>query len=161
MRQGPARSVLDHVERKTRMRVSELGREGRGHTSSLIFETGDRVVETLEAHARRAGMKAAHLVALGAFESATLAYFDWKKKEYIEIPVNEQVEVASLVGNIGTQDGAPAVHIHCVLGRRDGSTIAGHLVEAEVRPTLELFLTVYDDQLVRRTDEDSGLPLIR
>ena len=67
------------------MRVSELGREGRGHTSSLIFETGDKVVETLEGHARRTGMKAAHFVGLGAFASATLAYFDWKKKDYVEL----------------------------------------------------------------------------
>jgi uncharacterized protein len=143
------------------MRVSELGREGRGHTSSLIFDTGDEVIETLEGHARRTGMKAAHFVALGAFESATLAYFDWEKKEYIDIPVDEQVEVASLVGDIGTHEGAPVIHIHCVLSRRDGSVIAGHLLQARVRPTLELFLTAYDDQLVRRVDEESGLPLIR
>lgn len=143
------------------MRVSELGREGRGHTSSLIFDTGDSVIETLESHARRTGIKAAHFIALGAFESATLAFFDWTTKEYLEIPVDEQVEVTSLVGNIGTHDGAPALHIHCVLGRRDGSAITGHLLEATVRPTLELFLTAYDDQLVRRMDEDSRLPLIR
>lgn len=143
------------------MRVNELGREGRGHTSVLIFETGDEVIKTLEAHARRTGITAAHLTALGAFQSATLAYFDWETKEYEEIPVDGQVEVTSLVGDIGTEDGDPAVHVHCVLGRPDGSTVTGHLLEARVRPTLELFLTAYDDELVRRLDEDSGLPLIR
>lgn len=143
------------------MRVNELGREGRGHTSTLIFDTGDEVFSTLEAHTRRTGIRAAHFVALGAFRSATLAYFDWDEKEYLEIPVEEQVEVTSLVGNIGSHDGEPAIHIHCVLGRRDGSTISGHLLEATVRPTLELFLTAYDDQLVRRIDEETGLPLIR
>ena len=143
------------------MRVSELGREGRGHTSSLIFDTDDEVISTLESHAKRTGIKAAHFIALGAFRSATLAYFDWKTKEYVQIPVDEQVEVTSLVGNIGVHDGDPAVHVHCVLGRRDGSTITGHLLEGHVRPTLELFLTAYDDQLVRRVDDLSGLPLIR
>lgn len=143
------------------MRVNELGREGRGHTSALIFETGEEVIRALEAHARRTGIKAAHFTALGAFRSATLAYFDWKTKEYQEIPVKEQVEVTSLVGDIGTHEGDPAVHVHCVLGRPDGSAITGHLLEAEVRPTLELFLTAYDDDLVRRTDQESGLPLIR
>lgn len=143
------------------MRVSELGREGRGHTSALIFETDDDVMTSLEAHARRTGMKAAHFVALGAFRSATLAYFDWKTKEYLEIPVDEQVEVTSMVGNIGVHDGDLVVHAHCVLGRPDGSAITGHLLEARVRPTLELFLTAYDHQLVRRMDDDSGLPLIR
>lgn len=143
------------------MRVNELGREGRGHTSALVFETGEEVIRALEQHARRTGIKAAHLTALGAFRSATLAYFNWETKEYDEIPVREQVEVTSLVGDIGTHDGDPAVHIHCVLGRPDGSAITGHLLEAHVRPTLELFLTAYDDDLGRHIDEESGLPLIR
>ncbi len=143
------------------MRVTELGREGRGHTSALLFETDDDVIASLEAHARRAGVKAAHFIALGAFRSATLAYFDWEAKEYVEIPVDEQVEVTSLVGDIGVHDGDVVIHCHCVLGRADGSAITGHLLEGRVRPTLELFLTAYDDQLVRRMDEDSGLPLIR
>lgn len=143
------------------MRVNELGREGRGHTSALVFDTDEEVIRTLEAHARRTGIKAAHFTALGAFSSATLAYFNWETREYDEIPVDEQVEVTSLVGDIGTHDGDPAVHVHCVLGRPDGSAITGHLIEARVRPTLELFLTAYDDELVRRTDEQSGLPLIR
>lgn len=143
------------------MRVNELGREGRGHTSALVFDTGEEIIKSLEAHARRTGIKAAHLTALGAFQSATLAYFDWETKEYEEIPVTEQVEVTSLVGDIGTHDGDPAIHIHCVLGRRDGTAVTGHLLEAHVRPTLELFLTAYDDELVRHTDEETGLPLIR
>ena len=143
------------------MRVNELGREGRGHTSTLVFDTGDDVMKTLRTHARRTGISAAHFTALGAFRSATLAYFDWDTKEYQEIPVDEQVEVCSLVGDIGVHEGEPVVHAHCVLGRRDGSVIAGHLRAAEVRPTLELFLTAYDDRLVRETDDESGLPLIR
>jgi predicted DNA-binding protein with PD1-like motif len=140
--------------------VNELGREGRGHTSSLVFDEGDEVIETLKSHARRAGVRSARLTALGAFSSATLAYFDWESKEYREIPVDEQVEVTSLVGDIGIHDGAPAVHIHCVLGRSDGSAVTGHLLEARVRPTLELFLTAYDGELTRVVDEETGLPLI-
>ena len=143
------------------MRVNELGREGRGHTSLLVFDIDDEVVESLRAHAKRAGMKAASFTALGAFRSATLAFFDWETKEYQEIEVDEQVEVTSLVGDIGVHEGEPVIHAHCVLGRADGSAVTGHLLEGHVRPTLELFLTAYDDQIVRRMDEESGLPLIR
>jgi predicted DNA-binding protein with PD1-like motif len=143
------------------MHVNELGREGRGHTFALIFDPGDEFMETLRSHARRSGVKAAHFTALGAFRSATLAYFDWDTKEYREIPVDEQVEVTSLVGDVGVHDGETVIHAHCVLGRSDGSAITGHLLEGHVRPTLELFLTAYDNSLVRRVDEESGLPLIR
>jgi hypothetical protein len=143
------------------MRVIELGREGRGHTTALVFETGDDVLAVLEAHARRTGIKAAHFTALGAVRSATLAYFDTETNEYIDIPVDEQAEVTSMVGDIGTHEGDVVIHAHCVLGRRDGSTIAGHLQAAHVRPTLELFLTAYDTELIRRTEPETGLSLIR
>jgi predicted DNA-binding protein with PD1-like motif len=143
------------------MQVNELGREGRGHASALVFDQGDEFIETMRSHARRAGTKAAHFTALGAFRSARLAYFDWETKEYVEIPVDEQVEVTSLVGDVGIHDGEPVIHAHCVLGRSDGSAITGHLLEGHVRPTLELFFTAYDSSLVREIDEESGLPEIR
>jgi uncharacterized protein len=70
-------------------------------------------------------MKAAHFTALGAFRSATLAYFDWEKKEYVEIPVDEQVEVASLVGDIGVHDGDAVVHATASWAAADGSPSPG------------------------------------
>lgn len=143
------------------MDVIELGRRGPGVAWALIFETDDEVVSLLREHAKKTGLRAAHFRALGAFREARLAFFDWKTKQYEEIPVDEQVEVTSLTGDIGTNEGEPAVHAHCVLGKRDGTAITGHLVEATVRPTLELFLTGYDAELPRRHDEESGLALIR
>ena len=69
-------------------------------------------------------------------------YFDWEKKEYLKRPVKEQVEVASLIGDVAEDPaGAPTLHIHIVVGTRDGSAKAGHLGEAHVRPTLEVIVT--------------------
>ena len=53
-----------------------------------------------------------------------------------------QVEVAFLIGDIAEgPDGAPTLHMHIVVGTRDGSAKAGHLGEARVRPTLEVIVT--------------------
>jgi predicted DNA-binding protein with PD1-like motif len=57
-------------------------------------------------------------------------------------------------------EGKPALHIHAVLGRRDGSARAGHLQTAEVRPTLEVMLTESPGYLRKRIDPDIGLALI-
>src|SRR5262249_19709123 len=49
--------------------------------------------------------------------------------------VSERLEVASLIGDVASSpDGKPALHIHAVLGRSDGTARAGHLMEARVRP---------------------------
>lgn len=144
------------------MRVVELGRDGPRRSWCLVFDDGDRVVSGLEGFARRHDVRGAHVRALGAFREATLAYFSWDAKDYEELPVREQVEVAALIGNVGRgPDGGVLVHLHCVLGRRDGSAVAGHLMEATARPTLELVLVDEGEELTRRPDPASGLDLIR
>src|SRR3546814_14767702 len=68
---------------------------------------------------RREKIRGAQITGIGAFSDALLAYFDWDEKDYREIPVDDQVEVASLTGDIGVNpDNSPAIHIHIVLGRR-------------------------------------------
>jgi predicted DNA-binding protein with PD1-like motif len=116
----------------------------------------------LQAFAREKRLAGSHFTAIGAFQDVTLGYFDWQKKDYKKIPVREQVEVVSLVGDIAaTESGEPKVHAHVVVGRSDGTALAGHLLEAHVRPTLELVLTESPAHLCRRHDPESGLALIR
>jgi uncharacterized protein len=130
-------------------------------TYALIFDAGDEVVATLEGFANEQGLSASRFTAIGAFERATLGYFDWERKDYDRIPVDEQVEVLSLVGDLALNQGKPKLHAHAVLGRRDGSTVGGHLLEAHVRPTLEVLLTDSPGYLRRERDPASGLALIR
>lgn len=131
-------------------------------TIALIFDSGDDVMATLQAFAAEHSLMAIRFTAIGAFQRATLGYFDWQRKEYERIPVDEQVEVVSIVGDIALDDdNEPKVHAHAVLGRRDGSTLGGHLLEATVRPTLEVLLTESPDHLRRVCDPRSGIALIR
>jgi predicted DNA-binding protein with PD1-like motif len=120
--------------------MSKVLHEHQGlRTIAAIFESGDEVMAGVKALAREHRLNGAQIAAIGAFQDAIVTYFDWGEKDYLEIPVKEQVEVASLNGDIGVDEhGEPAIHIHLVLGRRDGSAIAGHLKEARVRPTLEM-----------------------
>jgi hypothetical protein len=76
--------------------------------------------------------------------------------------VREQVEVAAMVGDIAlSPSGEPALHAHLVLGKRDGTAMAGHLGEAHVRPTLEVIVTESPAHLHKVKDATTGLALIR
>ncbi|HEV7277482.1 MAG TPA: PPC domain-containing DNA-binding protein [Devosiaceae bacterium] len=143
--------------------MSKVLHEHQGlRTIAAIFESGDEVMAGIKALAREHRLNGAQITAIGAFSEAVVTYFDWNEKDYLEIPVEEQVEVASLNGDIGVDEsGEPAIHIHLVLGRRDGSAIAGHLKEARVRPTLEVIITEAPPHLTRRHDPETGLNLIR
>lgn len=124
------------------------------------MESGDEVVSTLTDFAKRQGLAASHLKAIGALSDVTLGFFDWQTKAYRRIELREQVEVLSLLGDIALDKGEPRLHAHIVVGRADGSAHGGHLLEAHVRPTLEIVL-IETPALLRRTyDAASGLALI-
>jgi predicted DNA-binding protein with PD1-like motif len=140
---------------------SKLLAQGATRTWALVFDKGDEVVEELTAFAKREGLGAAHLTAIGALREVTLGFFDPKRKEYRRIPVREQVEVLSLLGDVALDDSdEPRVHAHVVVGKSDGTAHGGHLMEAHVWPTLELILTEPPEHLRRRPDPESGLALI-
>ena len=126
----------------------------------LVFDKGDDVLATLRAFAESHAVRGASFVALGAFSSATIAYWNPATKEYEKIDVAEQVEVLSLVGNVGVDGAETKIHAHVTLGRRNGSAIGGHLLAATVFPTLEMHLVDYGAAIVRGKDEETGLSLI-
>jgi predicted DNA-binding protein with PD1-like motif len=141
---------------------SKLIHEHHGEkTYALIFETGDEAMAGLAGFARQNALGGARFTAIGAFREVTLGYFDWESKKYKHIPVQEQVEVLSLIGDVALEDSEPKVHAHVVVGRSDGSTRGGHLIEARVRPTLEVILTESPAHLRKYHDPESGLALIR
>ncbi|NIM39665.1 MAG: DUF296 domain-containing protein [Hydrogenophaga sp.] len=130
-------------------------------TIALVLDRGDEVMSSLQRFATEHSLTASRVTAIGAFESAVLGYFNWDSKEYERIPIDEQVEVLSLVGDIALDGDQPKVHAHVVLGRRNGQAMGGHLLEARVRPTLELMLVESPAHLKRVCDPVSGIPLIR
>lgn len=126
----------------------------------IRLETDEEVMTSLRAWAEEQEIGFAALYAIGALCRAKLAYFDAEERAYRPIVVEEQVEVLSLLGNISRgEDSAPLVHAHVILGRANGTTLGGHLVEGVVRPTLEVVLTVFPGKVQRQRDPASGLAL--
>jgi uncharacterized protein len=127
----------------------------------VVLEAGEEAMDSLAGFAREVGLRAAQVSAIGAFSKATLQYFDWESRSYEDIPVDEQVEVASLLGDVAlSPEGERTMHLHAVLGRRNGSAMAGHLAMGQVRPTLEVIVSESPTHLCKRHDPESGLALI-
>jgi predicted DNA-binding protein with PD1-like motif len=129
-------------------------------TYAVVLDTGDEVIGELGKFVREQEVEAASLTAIGAFSRAVIGYFEWETKEYKKIPVDQQVEVLSLLGDVAVGDQGPTLHLHTVLGKADGSVVGGHLIEAYVRPTLEVILIQPPSYLRKRKDSETGLALI-
>jgi predicted DNA-binding protein with PD1-like motif len=130
-------------------------------TFALVFDKGDEVLTGLRDFARETNLAAAQFTAIGAFSDVVLGFFDLDRKDYLKVPIQEQVEVLSLLGNVAQFKGKPKVHAHVVVGKRDGTAHGGHLLEAHARPTLEVMVIEAPKHLQRTTDEQTGLALIR
>lgn len=141
------------------MRIREIRTDGK-RTIVAVADKGDEAMAVIREAVQQHRVRGAQVTAVGAFQSAELGYFDRDRRDYLPIPVTEQVEVLSLVGDIADHNGSPAIHLHVVLGRRDGSTVGGHLLRAEVWPTLEVIITEVGADLVKQTDPETGLALL-
>ena len=131
-------------------------------TYALVFDKGDELVDGLMQFAQQQNLDAASFTGIGAFSSATLGYFDRERMDYTKIPVDQQVEVLTLAGNIAFDTGKrqPKIHAHVIVGRADGSTLGGHVLAAHVWPTLELVLVEAPAHLRRASDSETGLALL-
>ncbi len=140
------------------MKFKLLGTQPK--TYAVIFDSGDEAIEGLTRFAREEHLSAAQFTAIGAFSELLLGYFNYHKKDYDRIPIREQVEVLSLMGDVALKDGEPKVHAHVVVGKADATAHGGHLLSGSVRPTLEVVLTETPGHLRRVPDPETGLALI-
>ena len=129
---------------------------------ALVLARGDEVMTALSAFANAEQLTAASFTAIGAVQNAEVGWFDFSKQRYKAMRYAEQVEVSSLVGDIGIgSDGKPVVHAHATLARESGRAFGGHLIRATVSPTLEVFITAYPQPLKKQLDSKDDLELFQ
>ncbi len=129
-------------------------------TYVVVCDPGDEAVSVLTQFARAERLEAAQITAVGAFERATVGWFDRAARDYRRILVEEQCEVLSLLGDIAEGQDGPILHVHVVLGLSDGTTRGGHLLEGRVFPTLEAVVTETPAELRKVMRPDIGIALI-
>lgn len=129
-------------------------------TYVVVCDPGDEAVTALTQFARAERLEAAQVSAVGAFEHAVVGWFDRAAKDYRRIPVDEQCEVLSLLGDVAEGQDGPILHMHTVLGLSDGTTRGGHLLEGRVFPTLEVVVTETPAELRKIMRPDLGVALI-
>ena len=146
--------------RAPRMQVQLLNPEEPTKQYAVIFYQGDEAFSGLLDFAEKYHISSAHFTAIGALNGATLGWFDPQRKMYKKIPIEGQVEVIGMSGDIALYQGKPVVHTHMVVGTSDGTTRGGHVLDAYVSPTLEVMVTVDPISMQKRFDPETDLTLI-
>lgn len=126
----------------------------------LRFEKGEELVEQLTKFVDNKNVQAGWLTGLGGVLNVRLGYYHLKRKKYVFRHVKDVVELVSLVGNIASYEGEPALHLHGVVSDRNNKAHGGHIKELIVGGTLEIKLDTIDATLDRKLDDEIGLPLL-
>ena len=121
------------------MKSKHIAADAEAQVHIIILDTGEEAFAALTRFTNESGISAASLTAIGAFERATVGWFDIASKSYRRIEVNEQCEVLSAIGDVAS---------------------GGHLLAGTVRPTLEVVLTEVPATLRRKKRADLGIALI-
>lgn len=122
------------------------------------LEKGDKVVASLAEFVRQQNIPSGVISGIGAITDATLGIFDIEQKEYFKKTFKDNLEVGNLTGNISWVEatGEPFVHLHATVSERSLCAYTGHLYEATVSVTIELYIRAFEEKLFRKPDPEVG-----
>ena len=105
----------------------------------------------LEARLKKHKISSAVIInGIGMLAGVELQYYE--KGKYRTRRFRKPMELLSLQGNISLKDGKPFIHVHATLADERGKAYGGHLKDAVVRVTNEIFLITLDEQMRRGKD---------
>ena len=123
----------------------------------IVLDVGDEIIESLKGLAADERIGVASLTGIGAIRDAVLGYLDIGQKQYLKREFgSDSMELVSLTGNLALLDGKPVAHLHAVIGDREMRLYGGHLFQAAASVTVEIFLRIYEGEVMRQYDPDSG-----
>ncbi len=127
---------------------------------AIRFERGENLFDTLKVWIKRDRILGASIIGgIGMFENPKLGFFTGVDGKYEFTIFEGCYECLSLQGNIAWHDDEPVIHCHAVLGREDFTVFGGHLADATVAATIEMFIRVIDPSAITmiRKNEPNGL----
>ena len=128
-----------------------------GGTIAARLEIGEKIVASVKEICEKENVRSAVVHAIGAVSSARTAMFDFEKGEYNENELNQFMELISLEGNVTRMNGEVYVHLHAAFGDENGNVLGGHLMEAVIGATCELFIIPLSEEIKRIHNDETGL----
>ena len=126
-------------------------------TIVVRLDKGEEICRTLLAIAKKEQIGAAIVSGIGAVSDFAVGLFDPEKKQFGENHFTGYYEVTALGGNLSTKDGEPYLHLHMSCADAQGHMVGGHLAQATISLTGEIFIQVLHGSVGRAFDAEVGL----
>ena len=131
-----------------------------GDTYVVRLQRGEEVLACLRELCEKESISLGTVSAIGAVNHVVVGVYRVDEQKYVANTFDGVMELTSLMGNITEKDGEPYLHLHATCGDLTGKVIGGHLNEAVVSATCELFVRKVEGHVGRRLDPETGLNLM-
>lgn len=128
-----------------------------GDVLAVRLDPGEEIIASVLKIAKDENIRFAEISAIGAVGRAVFGLYDLNEQKYHSLTFNQPLELVSLNGNLSLKDGEPYLHLHAAFADEKGAVIGGHLNEAVISATCEMFIRTFDMDMGRRISEQTGL----
>ena len=128
-----------------------------GDTYVVRLQRGEEVLACLRELCEKESISLGTVSAIGAVNHVVVGVYRVDEQKYVANTFDGVMELTSLMGTITEKDGEPYLHLHATFGDLTGKVIGGHLNEAVVSATCELFVRKVEGHVGRRLDPETGL----
>lgn len=132
-----------------------------GDTYAIRLDRGEEILTCLTTLCEKEDIRLGHATGLGAIDHLVAGLYEVDTREYVKSTFDGEAEIVSLIGNITRMDGKVYLHFHIAASDESGATVGGHLNEARISATAEIFLTSLPGEVGRKKDDAvTGLNLL-
>ena len=128
-----------------------------GSTLVVRIDRGEEILKTVAAVCEMERVTCGSIEGIGAVDHAVVGLYRVAEKKYYSNTFDGEMEMTSLLGNVSEKDGKVYLHCHANFAKADGQAVGGHLNEAVISGTGELFIRIENGTLGRRPDQVTGL----
>lgn len=131
-----------------------------GNTLIVRVDRGEKLMEGIKTAVKKEKVRLGIVSGIGAASSTTLGVYNVEEKKYYQNVFNGIHEITHLSGNISEMNGETYLHLHITIADEKGHAYGGHLNEAVIGATSEIFIQILDGVIDRYKDEETGLNLL-
>lgn len=126
----------------------------------LRLEKDELIINVLTQFCQDKKISSGVVSGVGGATWAELAFYDLEQRAYEYDRHDELFEITNLSGNISMVNEKPFLHVHATLADSNNHAYGGHLKEAGVAATCEVYIRTFSKPITRSHNEAVGLKLL-
>jgi predicted DNA-binding protein with PD1-like motif len=128
-----------------------------GDTVAIRVDRGEEIMASIKSVCEKEHITLGSISGIGAVDHVVVGLYRVAERKYYSNTLEGEMEMTSLLGNVTEKDGQVYLHLHAAFAKEDGKVLGGHLSEAVVSGTGEIFIHTLPAVIGRKIDAATGL----